>query len=696
MATLYAYPLGTPKNNDLIVGTSVPLPNTNKDEQPRTVNFTVSSILALVSGSGGFQNLQQVTNLGQVGGISISTNNVKFSGQFIDSTGAIGTNGQILTSDASGKTVWGAAGGSGTVTSVASTFAGDAVAIGGSPITAAGTLAYSWSGDATHYINGAGNKVLLSSLPQGVVTSLTTTGTSGASTLTSGVLNIPNYATSGGAVTSIVAGTNVTISGSTGDVTVNATVPITSLTTTGTSGASTLTSGVLNIPSYTSGGGGVVTSLTTSGYEGAATLNSGVLNIPNYDAITGADTYVQYNDSGSFGSGSFFTTNKTSKVDVKYEVGLLGDGTNQGILKIYCEDVTTPHYVGIKGPLHSGGASYTLQLPNTLPSVANQILESNASGDLSWIATPSGGGGITGSGGANQITYWDSGSTVAGESDFVYEIDSGNVGHVGINVSDPNSYWTGHNSLVIAGDPSTGYAGITLVSTAASPSGINFSEGKTSADLKASIGYVHSSGSTYGLRFRVDSAQQMELFKDGSLGLNTYGSGTVTGTATYNLSVDSTGKVIETANPSTSLLKTAKNSWPDSDIKVGGTFTFTMPNVPVGKQLLMQNVLFYLDYGGTPFNAPTGYTAFLSFNDGNGSTTIQIPAAQSFFNSTKDTMQVASSISYPSTIGDVVITGGGTMDLILPAGADSPNTGNGELYISIEYKEITTGSGFTL
>ena len=56
MATLYAYPLGTPKNNDLIVGTSVPLPNTNKDEQPRTVNFTVSSILALVSGSGGFQN----------------------------------------------------------------------------------------------------------------------------------------------------------------------------------------------------------------------------------------------------------------------------------------------------------------------------------------------------------------------------------------------------------------------------------------------------------------------------------------------------------------------------------------------------------------------------------------------------------------------------------------------------------------
>ena len=54
------------------------------------------------------------------------------------------------------------------------------------------------------------------------VTSLTTTGTSGASTLSSGgVLNIPEYQ---GGVTSIVAGNNVTISpsGGTGAVTINA------------------------------------------------------------------------------------------------------------------------------------------------------------------------------------------------------------------------------------------------------------------------------------------------------------------------------------------------------------------------------------------------------------------------------------------------------------------------------------------
>jgi len=55
----------------------------------------------------------------------------------------------------------------------------------------------------------------------GLVTSLTTTGTSGASTLSGGgVLNVPQYA---GGVTQIIAGTNVTISpvGGTGAVTVN-------------------------------------------------------------------------------------------------------------------------------------------------------------------------------------------------------------------------------------------------------------------------------------------------------------------------------------------------------------------------------------------------------------------------------------------------------------------------------------------
>jgi len=71
---------------------------------------------------------------------------------------------------------------------------------------------------------------------------------------------------------------------------------------------------------------------------------------------------------------------------------LLGDGsTNAGKLRLNCSANT--HSVEIVGPDHSGGTSYSLKLPNSLPGVSNQILESNALGVLSWIPTPSGGGG---------------------------------------------------------------------------------------------------------------------------------------------------------------------------------------------------------------------------------------------------------------------------------------------------------------
>ncbi len=45
MANIQAYPTGTPKANDLLLGTSVPLPNT--DAKPTTNNFTVSDVSSL-------------------------------------------------------------------------------------------------------------------------------------------------------------------------------------------------------------------------------------------------------------------------------------------------------------------------------------------------------------------------------------------------------------------------------------------------------------------------------------------------------------------------------------------------------------------------------------------------------------------------------------------------------------------------
>ena len=47
MAKINIYPLGTPKSSDLLVGTSIPDPNTNK--LPKTKNFAVSDITSLVA-----------------------------------------------------------------------------------------------------------------------------------------------------------------------------------------------------------------------------------------------------------------------------------------------------------------------------------------------------------------------------------------------------------------------------------------------------------------------------------------------------------------------------------------------------------------------------------------------------------------------------------------------------------------------
>jgi hypothetical protein len=112
----------------------------------------------------------------------------------------------------------------------------------------------------------------------------------------------------------------------------------------------------------------------------------------------GNSTEVQYNSGGtSFGASDLFTyANRTLSLGKVAATGgshlkVYGGGSDDGKLTLYCSAGT--HGVTIDGPDHTGGSNYTLKLPASLPSVANQILESNASGTLSWIATPTGGGG---------------------------------------------------------------------------------------------------------------------------------------------------------------------------------------------------------------------------------------------------------------------------------------------------------------
>ncbi len=99
------------------------------------------------------------------------------------------------------------AGGSGTVTSVALTLP-SRMTVTGSPIVSTGTLAITDNPEAANTVfagpsSGAGavpgfRALVAADVPAQIVSSLTTTGTSGAATLASGVLNVPQYVSPSG------------------------------------------------------------------------------------------------------------------------------------------------------------------------------------------------------------------------------------------------------------------------------------------------------------------------------------------------------------------------------------------------------------------------------------------------------------------------------------------------------------------
>ena len=105
-----------------------------------------------------------------------------------------------------------------------------------------------------------------------------------------------------------------------------------------------------------------------------------------------ANNQIQYKTDATFGASANLTFS-TDTLTIKDNVIIQGDGsTDAGKLKLNCYD--NSHYVELIGPNHGGGAaSYSVKFPATGPGGNQKILQSDASGVLSWINTPSSGGG---------------------------------------------------------------------------------------------------------------------------------------------------------------------------------------------------------------------------------------------------------------------------------------------------------------
>jgi len=155
-------------------------------------------------------------------------------------------------------------------------------------------------------------------------------------------------------------------------------------------------------PLASTGGGTPVISLT--GLTGFGTTGQVIKVNSNADGLEwgaaggntlpgGSDHSVQYKNGSAFDGGNDLTFHPTNNIfSVKHTVIVKGQGNGNpaGRLILNCEQDS--HAITLEGPAHSSGADYTLKFPSPAPS-NQQILQSDGSGVLSWINTPSSGGG---------------------------------------------------------------------------------------------------------------------------------------------------------------------------------------------------------------------------------------------------------------------------------------------------------------
>jgi len=138
---------------------------------------------------------------------------------------------------------------------------------------------------------------------------------------------------------------------------------------------------------------------------------------------------VQFNNNGSFGGSSKLTyidsttTLTIGEQDINVGIINIAGGQNGGAGELkFGDNGASGGIVTLKGG-DDVSTNYTITLPGDGPSANNKILESDASGNLSWINTPTGGGSPGGN--DTQIQY-NNGGAFEGTTGLTWD-DSNNI-----------------------------------------------------------------------------------------------------------------------------------------------------------------------------------------------------------------------------------------------------------------------------
>ena len=326
----------------------------------------------------------------------------------------------------------------GTVTSVGLT-APSAFTITGSPITTSGTLAITGAGLVSQYIDGTGALQAFPALSSGTVTNIATAGLiSGGAITTTGTITtsmttnrlVGRGTALSGVMEEIILGTNLSLTGTTlnatnsgGTVTaVTATTPI--LSSGGTTPdisipvATTLVNGYLSSTDWTTfNSKQTAITLTTLGTSGASTLIGATLNIPQYtDTYVGTVTSVALTVPSAFSvTGSPITSSGTLAIT---GVGLGSqyiDGT--GALQTFptlssgtvtSVAATVPTFLSVSGSPITTSGTLAVTLSGTALPVVNGgtgVTTSTGSGDNVLSTSPTLVAPILGSASATALTF---------------------------------------------------------------------------------------------------------------------------------------------------------------------------------------------------------------------------------------------------------------------------------------------------